>query len=221
MSSYKLFFYSYILIKGKNNMDTFVINIMNKYGYFGILFLITVENIFPPIPSEVILTLGGFLSSQTSCTMSIFGVIIYSTIGSLLGAIILYYLGFMLNKEKLIKIVNSKVGKFLCLKSSDIEKSESSFTKHGDLTVLYCRFIPIVRSLISIPAGMNKMKLNIFLIYTTIGSLIWNTVLVTLGSLVGENYMTVANVFSKYSKIILIALIVIIIFKILKKFKKV
>lgn len=201
-------------------MNNFVINIMNKYGYLGILFLITIENIFPPIPSEVILTLGGFMTSKYGINMSLIGVIMYSTFGSMLGAIILYYVGYIFNKDRLLKIVRSKVGKILCLKESDIEKSDSSFNKNGDLTVLYCRFIPIVRSLISIPAGVNKMKFSIFLLYTFIGSLIWNTVLVSLGKLVGENYMVVAGVFSKYSKVILILLICLIVYKIIKKIRK-
>lgn len=201
-------------------MNNFVINIMNKYGYLGILFLITIENIFPPIPSEVILTLGGFMTSKYGINMSLIGVVMYSTFGSMLGAIILYYVGYIFNKDRLLKIVRSKVGKILCLKESDIEKSDSSFNKNGDLTVLYCRFIPIVRSLISIPAGVNKMKLSIFLLYTFVGSLIWNTVLVSLGKLVGENYMVVAGVFSKYSKVILILLICLIVYKIIKKIRK-
>ncbi len=201
-------------------MNNFVINIMNKYGYIGILFLITIENIFPPIPSEVILTLGGFMTSKDGVNMSLVGVIMYSTFGSMIGAIILYYVGYIFNKDRLLKIVRSKVGRILCLKESDIVKSDSSFNKNGDLTVLYCRFIPIVRSLISIPAGVNKMKLSIFLLYTFVGSLIWNTVLVSLGKLVGENYMVVAGVFSKYSKVILILLICLIVYKIIKKIKK-
>lgn len=201
-------------------MNNFVINIMNKYGYIGILFLITIENIFPPIPSEVILTLGGFMTSKDGVNMSLFGVIMYSTFGSMIGAIILYYVGYVFNKDRLLKIVRSKVGKILCLKESDIIKSDSSFNKNGDLTVLYCRFIPIVRSLISIPAGVDKMKFSIFLLYTFVGSLIWNTVLVSLGKLVGENYMVVAEVFSKYSKVILILLICLIMYKIIKKIKK-
>lgn len=201
-------------------MNNFVINIMNKYGYLGILFLITIENVFPPIPSEVILTLGGFMTSKDGINMSLIGVIMYSTFGSMLGAIILYYVGYIFNKDRLLKIVRSKVGRILCLKESDIVKSDNSFNKNGDLTVLYCRFIPIVRSLISIPAGVNKMKLSIFLLYTFIGSLIWNTVLVSLGKLVGENYMIVAGVFSKYSKVILILLICLIVYKIIKKIRK-
>ena len=117
-------------------MNNFVINIMNKYGYLGILFLITIENIFPPIPSEVILTLGGFMTSKENITMSLFGVIMYSTFGSVLGAIILYYLGYIFNKDRLLKIVRSRVGRILCLKESDIAKSDNSFNKNGDLTVL-------------------------------------------------------------------------------------
>ena len=201
-------------------MNNFIISIMNKYGYIGILFLITLENIFPPIPSEVILTLGGFMTSKDGVTMSLFGVIMYSTFGSMLGAIILYYVGFIFNKDRLLKIVRSKVGRVLCLKESDIIKSDNSFNNNGDLTVLYSRFVPILRSLISIPAGVNRMKFSIFLIYTFIGSLIWNTVLVSLGKLVGENYMVVAGIFSKFSKVVIVLLILFIIYKISKKIKK-
>lgn len=202
-------------------VNTLIINIMNKYGYFGIVFLIAIENIFPPIPSEVILTLGGFMTSQDGVMMNLFGVIIYSTIGSIVGAIILYFVGYLLNKDRLIKLCDSRIGKILCLKKEDIEKSTNNFEKNGNLSVLYCRFIPIVRSLISVPAGINKMKFSLFMLYTTIGSLLWNTVLCSLGKLVGENYMVVANVFSKYSKVILILLIIWILYKfIFKRLKK-
>jgi len=202
-------------------MNMFITNIMNKYGYAGIIFLIAIENIFPPIPSEVILTLGGFMTTQKNITMNLFGVIIASTIGSIIGAILLYYVGYLLNKDKLIKLCDSKLGKVLKLKKEDILKSASKFEKNGNITVFYSRFIPIVRSLISIPAGINKMKFGLFLIYTIIGSFLWNTVLCGLGALVGENYMMVANVFSKYSKIILIFLIIWLLYKfVYKKIKK-
>jgi len=201
-------------------MNTFIISIMNKYGYVGILFLIAIENIFPPIPSEVILTLGGFMTSQSGVNMSLFGVIIASTLGSIVGAIILYYVGYILNKDRLIKLCDSKLGKILCLKKEDIEKSYNKFNEKGNLSVLYSRFVPILRSLISVPAGMNKMKFGLFMIYTSIGSLIWNIVLCSLGKLVGSNYMVVANIFGKYSKLILVLLIVFILYKIISKIIK-
>lgn len=212
----KFFFFEYINIK-VISMNSFITGIMNKYGYVGIIFLIAIENIFPPIPSEVILTLGGFMTTNENITMNLFGVIISSTIGSLIGAILLYFVGFLLNKDRLIKICDSRVGKILRLKKDDIIKSTDKFEKNGNITVFYSRFIPIIRSLISIPAGINKMKFGLFLIYTIVGSFLWNTVLCSLGALVGENYMIVANIFSKYSKFILILLIVWILYKLVYK----
>jgi len=198
-------------------MNSFITGIMNKYGYVGIIFLIAIENIFPPIPSEVILTLGGFMTTQENITMNLFGVIIASTIGSVIGAILLYYVGYLLNKDRLIKLCDSRLGRILRLKKEDIIKSTNNFEKNGNITVFYSRFIPIVRSLISIPAGINKMKFGLFLIYTIMGSFLWNTVLCGLGNLVGENYMMVANIFSKYSKIILILLIIWVLYKFVYK----
>ena len=198
-------------------MNNYIIKVMNKYGYFGILFLITIENIFPPIPSEVILTLGGFMTTKTK--MNLLGVIIFSTLGSLLGAILLYIIGIIFNKDILINISHKKIGKILRIKEENIIGSYEKFKNDGNITVLYSRFIPIIRSLISIPAGMNKMNFLLFIIYTFIGSLIWNIVLVSLGAIVGENYMLVANIFSKYSKFIVIILIMYILYKIIKKIK--
>jgi len=188
-------------------MEQFIIEIMNSWGYLGIAFLIAIENVFPPIPSEVILTFGGF--STTITDMSIYGVIISATIGSVIGALILYLIGYFLNEERLNYIVNSKLGKILRIKSSDIEKAKKWFDLKGKYTVFFCRFVPIVRSLISIPAGMAKMKLPLFLILTTIGSLIWNIVLVLLGSFAGGSWEKIADYVSKYSKITLIVLILL------------
>jgi len=199
-------------------MQQLIIEVMNKFGYIGVLLLIAIENIFPPIPSEVILTFGGFISTTEGSTLNIVGVIIASTIGSLVGAILLYYIGKVLNKERLKKIVSGKLGKILCLKPKDIESADKWFDKKGNKTVFFCRFIPVIRSLISIPAGMSEMKMPKFIVYTTIGSLIWNSVLVILGAIVGENYEKIVNIFSTYSKITLIvltlaAIIAIIVYK--------
>ncbi|MBO5167392.1 MAG: DedA family protein [Lachnospiraceae bacterium] len=178
-------------------MQSFIISLMNKYGYAGIFFLITIENLFPPIPSEVILTMGGFLTTCT--TMSVPGVIAFSTLGSLLGAIILYYLGKCLKKERLLRLVNSKAGRFLRLKSSDIEHSVDRFAQRGNKAVFLCRLVPILRSLISIPAGICEMHQGKFLLYTTLGSLLWNTILVTLGHFLGESWHVVSDILSQYS----------------------
>ena len=199
-------------------MQEIIINLMNEFGYLGILFLIMIENIFPPIPSEIILCFGGFMTSTTKLT--ILGVILVSTIGSVLGAIILYYIGKILNKERLIKIVNGKIGKILRLKAKDIEMADNWFDTKGAKTVFFCRFIPIVRSLISIPAGMSEMPLTKFLVLTTLGTAIWNTILTILGSVMGENWHKVASIIDKYSTIVLIILIIIFIVGIVYYFKK-
>lgn len=183
-------------------MQTAIIEIINKFGYLGIVSLITIENLFPPIPSEVILTFGGFMTSNTNMTIT--GVIIVSTIGSVIGAIILYLLGRLLTKERLYKLVDGRIGKILRFKKQDIDKSEEWFSKKGKSTVLFCRFIPMVRSLISIPAGMTKMEFSLFLTYTIIGSAIWNSVLTYLGFAAGNAWESVAKYVDYFAKITLI-----------------
>lgn len=190
-------------------MQEFIIQMMNQFGYFGVFFLIALENIFPPIPSEVILLFGGFMTTYTK--LNVIGVVIASTLGSLLGAIVLYYIGKILNKERLKKIIHGKIGKVLRLKASDIDKADHWFDTKGNKTVFFCRFIPIVRSLISIPAGMSEMPMGKFLIYTTVGTMIWNTVLTSLGNKVGENWEDILLIFENYSHIAAIVLVIIFI----------
>lgn len=190
-------------------MQHMIISLMNEFGYLGILILIAIENIFPPIPSEVILTFGGFMTTYTD--MNVIGVVVFSTIGSLLGAIILYYLGKLLNKDRLERIIEGKIGKVLRLKKKDIEKADYWFDTKGYHTVFFCRFIPVVRSLISIPAGMSEMKFGKFVLLTTIGSMIWNIVLVALGALMGNKWTKIVEYIGIYSKIILIICVVMIV----------
>lgn len=190
-------------------MQEIIIALMNRFGYFGILLLIAVENIFPPIPSEVILTFGGFMTTYTSLNAA--GVIVFSTVGSLLGAIALYEVGRIFNKERLMKLVSGRIGKMLRLKAKDIESAENWFEKRGNGAVFFCRFVPIVRSLISIPAGMSEMKPAPFLLYTAAGSLLWNTVLVVIGSIVGENWERVVAKMDAYSNITFIILVILFI----------
>ncbi|MDF2566986.1 MAG: DedA family protein [Oscillospiraceae bacterium] len=187
-------------------MQDWVINIMESFGYVGILLLIAVENIFPPIPSEVILTLGGFMTTKSD--MNIFLVYLFATVGSVAGAIVLYALGRFLTEERLGKLID-KFGKVLRLKREDLRRAESWFLRHGNRTVFFCRFIPIIRSLISIPAGMSNMNFWKFLSLTTAGTAIWNVVLVTLGKLAGDQWQKISEYFNTYSKITLVVLIVI------------
>lgn len=199
-------------------MENFIIEIMNDFGYIGIGLLILIENIFPPIPSELILTFGGFMTIDTN--MTIVGVIIASTIGSVLGSIILYYIGKILNKERLIKIVTSKYGKLLRVKPEDIESADKWFDKKGNKTVFFCRFIPVVRSLISIPAGMSEMPLVKFIVYTTFGSAIWNTVLVLVGAFAGDKKDLILTIIDDASYVIVALIVIVFLIFVYRFYKK-
>lgn len=199
-------------------MQEIILSIMGKYGYIGVFLLIMIENVFPPIPSEVILLFGGFMTTYTK--LSIFGMVIASTLGSIFGAIILYYIGKIFNKERLKKIISGKLGKILRLKVSDIDNADNWFDSKGNKTVFFCRFIPLVRSLISIPAGMSEMPMFKFLLYTLFGSLIWNTVLIIVGSIVGENWTKIVNVLDAYSHIVVLILFVLVVVGVYLFYKK-
>lgn len=190
-------------------MEDLIVDLINRFGYLGIFFLITLENIFPPIPSEVILTFSGFMTTESNLT--IFGSVFFSSLGSVLGAIILYFIGNILHKDRLKKIVSGKLGKILYLNEKDIEKANNWFERKGNKTVFFCRFIPVVRSLISLPAGMAKMNLVKFIIYTLIGSLLWNFILIILGNRVGKNWCVIVNLINSYSHIVLFMFIIVFI----------
>lgn len=199
-------------------MESWITSIMEQFGYLGIALLILLENVFPPIPSEVILTFGGFMTTKSELT--IVGVVIASTIGSVVGAVILYWIGRILNVDRLERIIE-KWGKYLRLTKEDVRKADAWFDKYGPWTVFFCRFIPLIRSLISIPAGMSGMNQWLFFLLTTLGTLIWNLVLVIVGAKVGDNWHQIVNYMDVYSNfmyaIIAIGIIVFIIWFVKRK----
>lgn len=203
-------------------MQDIVMEIVSKYGYWGIVFLIFVENIFPPIPSELILTFGGFITTKTE--LSVIGMTISATLGSCLGAIVLYELGRMLSPEKLAKFADSKLGRRLHFKNEDIDNARRHFLKQGNNTVFFCRFIPIVRSMISIPAGMSGMTFGRFMLLTTLGSFAWNIVLISLGAVAGEAWNKVLLYAKGYSSavklVVILALIALTVRPLIKIFRK-
>ena len=198
-------------------MQEFIINIMNSYGYIGVFLLILIENIFPPIPSELILLFGGFMTTYTK--LNIIGMIISSTLGSLIGALLLYKIGTIFSKEKLKILISGKLGRVLKLKNRDIDNANKWFTDEGQKTVFFCRFIPLIRSIISIPAGINKMNISKFITYTLLGSVIWNLVLIILGHIVGRNWKAILKIFKLYSRFSLLLLFILLIILITKLYK--
>ena len=179
-------------------MDHWILEIMSSYGYLGLALLIMAENLFPPIPSEIILTFGGFMTTYTR--MHIPGTVLSATVGSVGGALILYQAGRFLSPDRLDTLLSGRLGRILHLKKADIQKAADWFDSRGNYTVFFCRFIPIVRSLISIPAGMADMALGRFLWMTVAGSFLWNLVLICAGAAAGSSWQKAVEYFGSYTQ---------------------
>lgn len=170
-------------------------------GYFGVGFLMTLESAGIPIPSEVIMPFSGFLVFQG--TLTIWGVAFIGALGNLIGSLIAYYIG-LFGGRPLVE----KYGKYILLSHHDLDKTDNFFQKRGNLTVFIGRILPIVRTYISFPAGIAKMKIVPFIIYTFIGALIWSYALALVGVRMGENWEAIKTVGHKFDYAI-IALIII------------
>ncbi len=179
-------------------MKEWIFSFMEEFGYIGIALIIALENLFPPIPSEIVLPFGGFLTTKT--TLTVVGVVVASTIGSLLGAVILYWIGRIVNADKLEKFVD-RWGHILRVSRKDVRSAEGWFIRYGGWTVFFCRLIPVVRSLISIPAGMSKMNFMTFILFSTAGTALWNTILVSIGAILGASWEDVLQYVDVYKNV--------------------
>ena len=177
------------------------VNVMETLGGFGAALLIALENLFPPLPSEVILPLAGFTASQGS--LGLLEMILWCTAGSVVGAWVLYGIGALLGRERTRAIMNW----LPLVKLEDVDKTEAWFHRHGKGTVLVGRMIPIFRSLISIPAGITRMPLVLFTALTLTGSLVWNTALIVAGYALGENWHIVEQYVGVFTKVVIVLVV--------------
>ena len=173
-----------------------VVSLVGALGAPGVGIAVAAENLFPPIPSEVILPSAGFAAASGS--MGLVSAIVWATIGSVVGALALYLLGAWFGRARFYSLAS----KIPFVKEADIERAEAWFVRRGPLAVLLGRVVPVVRSLISIPAGIERMKLLPFTLYTAIGSALWNSVLIGAGYALGANWAIVEEWISRYQLIV-------------------
>jgi len=177
-------------------------DLVDTMGGPGAGLAIALENLFPPLPSEVILPLTGFAAGQGVLTLT--SALFWTTLGSVAGAVVLYWIGMLVGRERMHAIW----AKLPLVKVSDLERTEQWFVRHGTKAVFLGRMVPIFRSLISVPAGVERMPLPVFLILTTLGSLIWNSVLVMAGYWLGNQWEAVETYVGILSKVVLVLVVV-------------
>ena len=172
-------------------------DIVESAGYIGVFFMIVLENIFPPIPSEAILPLAGFLAGEGRFWLP--WVIVAATAGAVVGALILYYVAYAIGEHRVRWLVD-RYGKWFAVSGKDLDTADAWFDRHGNTAVFLCRMVPIVRSIVSLPAGLRRMPLVPFILYTALGSGLWNSLLIILGWWLGDNWEEVGVVLDYIEK---------------------
>lgn len=197
-------------------MLEWITNTINSLGYLGIALLMFLENLFPPIPSELIMPLAGFTARATPDRLNVFGVFVAGLVGSTLGALVWYYPGKFVG-EKRLKSWADKYGKWLSVSSKDIDKAKRWFDRQGSRAVLVGRLVPGIRTLISVPAGISNMHLVPFLFYTTLGSAAWVGLLTYSGYALGSQYELVDKYLAPVSKIVIVTLVLAFVVVVVKR----
>jgi membrane protein DedA with SNARE-associated domain len=196
-------------------LSDWVVDVIDALGYVGVALLVALENLFPPIPSEIVLPFAGFVASDRG-GWSLLGMIIAATIGSIVGAWVLYGLAAWIGRDRLPHFL-VRYGKWLQMTTEDVERAERWFDRRAVLAVLVGRCIPLIRSIVSIPAGFRRMPFWIFTVYTLIGSLVWNSTLIVIGYVLRENWDEVEPVLDWFQYVVLAAIVIAIVWFIWKR----
>jgi membrane protein DedA with SNARE-associated domain len=195
-------------------MLNWITNTISSLGYVGIGLLMFLENLFPPIPSELIMPLAGFTVARGQ--MQFIPAIAAGVLGTVIGALPWYYAGKILGSDRLQQLAD-KYGRWISISSKDITKADRWFERHGGKAVFFCRLVPGVRTLISLPAGISGMHLVPFLLYSTLGTLLWVGLLTYLGYVLGDNYELVDEYLAPVSKIVVVTLLIAFILWVIRK----
>lgn len=196
------------------NLTEWATDIVERLGYLGVAMLVAIENVFPPIPSEVVLGLAGYTASRGDAW--VVGMIIAATIGSVVGAWILYGLSAAVGPVRLRAVI-IRYGTWIGFSETDLDRAESWFDRRSRSAVLVCRCVPLIRSLISIPAGFRRMPLGAFTLFTLIGSLVWNTVLITAGYLLADQWEKVLEFTEPFQTLVVVLIGVLVVALVIRK----
>ena len=201
------------MLKLLETLALFVTSVVNKLGYWGIGIGMFLESACIPVPSELVLPLGGFMISEGRITL--LGANIAVTIGSLLGSILAYIIGFYGGRPFILNY-----GKYFLISNESFYKAEKTFNKYGVGAVFFGRLLPVIRTFISLPAGITRMNFGKFLIYSVLGMIPWNFLLIFLGYKFGENYETIVRpIFKKFEHVVVIAIIILVVASIIMYIK--
>jgi membrane protein DedA with SNARE-associated domain len=192
-------------------MFDWITNLVSQTGYAGIAFLMLVENLFPPIPSELIMPLAGFTAAQGE--LSFVGIVLAGTAGSVAGALFWYEIGRRIGIDRLRRWTG-RHGRWLTMSPDELDRAVGWFQRHAGLSVLLGRLVPAVRTLISVPAGVAGMALPTFLAWTMIGTALWTTLLAGLGYLLQGGYEQVADWVNPVSNLVVAALVLLYLYRI-------
>lgn len=200
-----------------SDLTEWVIDVIERLGGVGVALLVALENVFPPIPSEIVLPFAGVVARRSGG--SVIEMIAFATIGSLAGALILYAVAAAIGPDRLKHLVD-RYGRWARLTVTDVERAEAWFDRWATAAVLLGRCVPLIRSLVSIPAGFRRMNLGIFVLYTTIGALVWNTVLIGAGYLLAEEsrWLVIEEILGWFQYVVLAAIAAALLWYVWRRF---
>ncbi|KRO46811.1 MAG: hypothetical protein ABR56_01300 [Acidimicrobium sp. BACL27 MAG-120823-bin4] len=212
------------------DLANWVQDVINQFGYFGVALLVVIENVFPPIPSEIVLPFAGFVAQQGASAVNatagaaqsdttVIGMMIAATVGSVVGALILYFVSAAIGPERLRGFVE-RFGKWFGVKSADLVRAEEWFDRRSNAAVLVGRCVPLIRSIVSIPAGFRRMKLTSFVVLTAIGSAVWNIALIGAGALLGDQWERVGEYVGVFQWLVIAAVLVFLVRFVASRLKK-
>ncbi|MFZ9058739.1 MAG: DedA family protein [Ilumatobacteraceae bacterium] len=203
------------------DLANWVQDVINQFGYLGVALLVVIENVFPPIPSEIVLPFAGFVAQQGASAVNatagaaqsdttVVGMMIAATVGSVVGALILYFVSAAIGPERLRGFVE-RFGKWFGVKSSDLVRAEEWFDRRSVVAVLVGRCVPLIRSIVSIPAGFRRMKLTSFVVLTAIGSAVWNIALIGAGAVLGDQWERVGEYVGVFQWLVIAAVLLLLV----------